>query len=203
MLYHELGHAVHFSGIAPTCGFLDRYWITAGVHETFSTLFESLLSEPLFLEEQFGFNPAAIDAMLAFARFKDALTVTWLGAAALTVLDAWCERLPWPDIEARFAEHMLANTGVHFPPGFARLESFTAQVSIYPAGYVLAWARVAHWRRHLRSLGGEAWWRSQAAVADVRARVAAGGTGMFPAAWRRPDAFLDDLRNRPIMGLAP
>jgi hypothetical protein len=98
---------------------------------------------------------------------------------------------------------MLANTGVRFSPEFARLESFTAQASIYPAGYVLAWARVAHWRRHLQSLGGEAWWRSPAAVADVRARVKAGGTAMFPPEWRRPNVFLDDLRNRPIMGRAP
>lgn len=203
MLFHELGHAVHFSGIAPAGSFLDRYWITAGIHETFSTLFESLLSEPRFLEEHLGFDSAAASALIDFARFKDALTVAWLGAAGLTVLDAWCESLPWRAIETRLAEHLRAFTGVPFPPGFARLEPFTAHASIYPAGYVLAWARVAHWQRHLRALGGEAWWRSPAALADVRTRVAAGGAGMFPPAWNRPDAFLANLRARPIMSRAP
>jgi hypothetical protein len=203
MLYHELGHAVHFSGISPACSFLDRYWITAGIHESFSTLFESLLSEPLFLAEQFQFDTAAVDALLEFARFKDTLTATWLGAAALTVLDAWDQHLSWAAIEHQFAVNMLAFTGAAFPPAFARLESFTANASIYPAGYVLAWARVGHWRRHLRQLGGEAWWHAPAAQDDIRARVAAGGTGMFPAHWTQPAAFLEDLRNRPIMGHAP
>ena len=203
MLYHELGHAVHFSGIAPAASFLDRYWLTSGIHETFSTLFESLLSEPLFLEEEFGFGPQAIEALLAFGRFKDTLTVTWLGAAALTVLEAWQGSLDWAAIEQLFAANLLAFTGVRFPPAFARLEPFTAHLSIYPAGYVLAWARVGHWRQHLRALGGEAWWRSPAAQSDVRARVAAGGAGMFPAGWSQPDGFLAALRDRPIMGGTP
>jgi hypothetical protein len=203
MLYHELGHAVHFSGIAPGCAFLDRYWLTSGLHETFSTLFESLLSEPLFLAEAFGFEARAIDSLVAFARFKDTLTATWLGAAGLTALDVWQEGLDWPAVEQRLAHHMQAFTGVAFPPGFARLEPFTARASIYPAGYVVAWARVAHWRQHLRGLGGEAWWRSPRALADVRERVAAGGSGSFPAAWARPEAFIAGLREKPIMDGAP
>lgn len=203
MLYHELGHAVHFSGIRPHVSFLDRYWITSGVHETFSTLFESLLTEPLFLEQQFGFDSPAIEALIAFGQFKDGLTATWLGASALTVMDTWLEGLAWPDVEEHFARHMQAFTGVAFPPGFARLEPFTARASLYPAGYLLAWARVDHWRQHLRDLGGDAWWRSPAAQADIRERVAAGGAGMFPGEWAQPDAFLARLRQEPIMGRAP
>lgn len=190
MLYHELGHAVHFSGIAPEAAFLDRYWITSGIHEAFSTLFECLLAEPLFLQEQFGFNAAAVDELLAFGRFKDLLTGAWQSASALTVMDAWSEQLPWPLVEVRYAAYMLAFTGVAVPPGFARLESFTAAGSIYPAGYVVASARVANWLGHLRALGGEAWWRSPAAQADIRGRVAAGGVSMFPAEWNDPAAFL-------------
>jgi hypothetical protein len=190
MLYHELGHAVHFSGLRAEASFFDRYWITSGTHETFSTLFECLLSEPLFLEEQFHFDKAAIEALLEFARFKDLLAATWLGASALTVLDAWLENLAWREIEQRYAGHMLSFTGLAVPPGFARLEPFTANASIYPAGYVVANARVAHWRQHLRAVGGAAWWLSPAAQADVRARVAVGGVGMFPAAWTDPAAFL-------------
>ena len=194
MLYHELGHAVHFSGIDPACSFLDRYWITSGVHETFSTLFECLLAEPLFLEEQFGFDTPTVEALLAFARFKDTLTAAWLGASALAVMDAWLERLDWSGIEQRYAAHLLAFSGVAVPPAFARLEPFTANASFYPAGYVLANARVAHWLRRLRDLGGRAWWRSAEARADIRARVRAGGVGMFPTEWNSPVAFLAGLQ---------
>lgn len=193
MLYHEFGHAAHFSGIRPDLPFIDRYWLASGQHETFSTLFEYLLAEPLFLAEEFGFAGRALDRLLRFSHFKTLLTCAWLGAAALTALDAWEAALPWPAIEERFAANMLAFTGVAMPAGFARLEPFTASLSIYPAGYVLALARVAHWLRALRALGGEAWWRSPAAREDIRGRAAIGGAVQFPAAWSQPDALLADM----------
>jgi hypothetical protein len=186
MLYHEFGHAVHFSGIAPERSFLERYWILAGTHEVFSTLFESLLGEPRYLAQQFGLDGAGLRQLLDFAEFKRLLTGAWLGAAALTVLDAWLEGLAWPKVEERYGAHMRAFTGVAMPAGFARLEPFTATLSIYPAGYVLAEVRVAHWLRRLRALGGEAWWQSAAARADIRAHVVQGGAVRWPAAWNEP-----------------
>jgi hypothetical protein len=193
MLYHELGHAVHFSGISADLPFVDRYWLSSGQHETFSTLFEHLLAEPLFLQQEFGFEGQPLAQLLDFSRFKALLTGAWLGASALTVLDAWRAALPWPEVEQCFAANMLAFTGIEMPPGFARLEPFTASLSIYPAGYVLALARVAHWLRRLRALGGEAWWQSPLARDDIRARLAAGGAVQFPASWNQPDALLADF----------
>jgi len=190
MLYHEFGHAAHFSGIRADLPMVERYWIHSGAHETFSTLFESLLREPVFLRAQFGFDDEAVRRLLEFARFKSLLTAAWQGAAALTALEAWLESLSWPDIEARYEAHSRAFTGVAMPPGFPRLHHFVSSVSIYPAGYVMAEVRVAHWLRHLRALGGEQWWRSPAAQADIRARIGAGGTVRFPEAWNGPEEFL-------------
>ena len=181
MLYHEFGHAVQFSGIRADLPFVDRYWIHSGTHEAFSTLFEFLLSEPEFLRQQFGFGAAAVQQLLDFHHFKVLLVGTWLGASALTVLDSWLENLPWPEIERRYAQNMLAFTGVPMPPGFARLEPFTASQSIYPAGYVLATMRVMRWLTRLRALGGEQWWRSAGAQAEIREKVRAGGRVQFPA----------------------
>jgi hypothetical protein len=183
MLYHEFGHAAHFSGIRADLPFVERYWIHSGAHESFSTLFESLLREPAFLRAQFGFDDEAVRRLMEFARFKTLLTGTWLAASALTSVEGWLENLPWPEIEARYAAHMRNFTGVPMPSGFARLEPFTAAQSVYPAGYVIASVRVAHWTKRLRELGGEAWWRSPAAQADIREKIGAGGTVRFPEGW--------------------
>ena len=75
-------------------------------------------------------------------------------------------------ISAREAERQLALLA--HPPGFARLHPFVSAVSIYPAGYVLAEARVADWRPRLRALGGERWWAAPAAQADIRAHFQQG-----------------------------
>lgn len=179
MLYHEFGHAVHFSGIRADLPFVDRYWIHSGAHETFSTLFESLLGEPEFWREQFGLADPTIQRLLDFHRFKILLTKTWLAASALTTLEGWLDDLSWAEIEHNFAANMLAFTGVPLPPGFARLEPFTASCSIYPAGYVLAMERVEHWLTQLRALGGERWWHSPEARADIWEKVRAGGEVRF------------------------
>lgn len=187
MLYHEFGHAAHFSGIRPDLPFVDRYWIHSGTHETFSTLFERLLDDPGYLREQFGLDAAAARRVVEFGEFKSALTGAWLGAAALTTLETWLDGLTWDEVEARLAAHLLAFTGVHMPPAFARLEPFTAAASIYPAGYVVAGLRASRWLEHLQRLGGGAWWQVPAAQADIRERVALGGQVRFPPEWLTVD----------------
>jgi hypothetical protein len=54
--------------------------------------------------------------------------------------------------------------------------------------------RVAHWLEHLRALGGEAWWRSPAAQADIREKISAGGTVRFPERWGAPETFIRSCR---------
>jgi hypothetical protein len=193
MLYHELGHAAHFSGIRPDLPFVDRYWIHAGTHETFSTLFERLLDQPLFLSVRMGFAREAVARLTAFGRFKPLLTFAWLGASGLTALDAWLEKLPWSEVERRYAEHMLAFTGVAMPPGFARLEPFVAALAIYPAGYVVANLRVWHWLRELERIGGQSWWESPGAIAAIVGRIEAGGQVKFPNGWWDPQGLVEEL----------
>ncbi len=180
MLYHELGHAAHFASIDPGLSFVDRYWIESGVHETFSTLFESLLGEPRFLSEELGLPARSVDALVSFAAFKRALTMTKQSATALAALDCWEEGLDWAQTEGRFRLYHRDLLGVATPQGFGRLDSFLQTVNVYPAGYVLAELRVTTWVKALRELGGEAWWRSPAAQADLRARMTAGAHASLP-----------------------
>lgn len=180
MLYHELGHAAHFSTINPDLSFVDRYWIESGVHETFSTLFESLLGEPLFLSEELGLSSESVDALVGFATFKRALTMTKQSATALAAMDCWEEGLDWAQTEARHRLYLRGDLGITAPAGYGRLDPFLQSTSVYPAGYVLAELRVAVWVRALRALGGEAWWRSPAAQADIRARMHAGALAQLP-----------------------
>jgi hypothetical protein len=193
MLYHELGHAAHFSGIRASLPFVDRYWIHSGTHETFSTLFERLLDQPLFLSERLGFEAESVARLVAFGRFKLLLTFAWLGASGLTALDAWLENLPWREVELRYAENMLAFTGVAVPPEFARLEPFTASLAVYPAGYVIANLRVWHWLRELEGLGGPRWWESPLARANIVSRIEAGGQVRFPQGWWDADGLVAEL----------
>jgi hypothetical protein len=194
MLYHEFGHAIHFSRIRADLSFVDRYWVHAGVHETFSTLFERLLDEPEFLGQQFALGDDAIDALLNFGNFKLLVTCTWLCAVALTAVEAWLEGLSWLQVEERYATHIAEFTGVPMPPGFARLDTFASTVSVYPAGYVIALLRALSWSDELRQAAGPAWWYVQAAQTKIRAHMREGGAVAFPEAWSDPANLVSRLR---------
>lgn len=189
MLFHEFGHAVHFAGIDPARPFADRYWIRAGTHETFSTLFESLLGLPGFLREVLSFRDQEIAQLMTFDRFKSLLTGTWLAATGATVCDAWLERLSWLEIESRFAAYVERFTNVSIPPGFARLDSLMNEVHPYPLGYVIAVARVAHWLDELASEFGERWWADKRASDSIRERIRQGGAVRFDESWMNTIAF--------------
>jgi hypothetical protein len=122
---------------------------------------------------------------MAFVGFKRSLTGTWHAASALAALDGWLEVLNWGEIEARYAAWAERFTGVAMPPGFARLHPFVNALAIYPAGYVMAEARVNAWLRELRSMGGPDWWRSEPARAAIRSRVRAGGRARFDFTFNR------------------
>jgi hypothetical protein len=194
MLFHEFGHAVHFSGIDPALPFADRYWIHSGTHETFATLFESWLGLPGFLRTALGFDAAAARQLAAFDRFKNLITGTWLAAAGAAVCDAWLDNLDWPEVEQRLASYLNRFTGLRVPPGWARLDQFVNNVDPYPLGYVLAAVRVAHWLQELEEHHGEQWWTDPCAGAAIRARIQLGGAICFEPAWLNPALFLQRLQ---------
>jgi len=191
MLYHEFGHALHFAGIDAALPFADRYWIHSGTHETFSTLFETLLGLPEFLSESLGFSDRAAQKLVEFDRFRFLLTAAWGAAGGAAACDAWLEHLPWAEVERRFAAYALRFTGVEFPPGYARLHAFVNEVEPYPLGYLIAAARVAHWLEELQAEFGARWWAEAGAGEAIRRRIRLGGAVRFPAAWLGIGAFVE------------
>ncbi|HLB46815.1 MAG TPA: hypothetical protein VJL59_07295 [Anaerolineales bacterium] len=190
MLFHEFGHASHFSSIDPALSYADRYWIHASTHETFSTLFESLLGLPGYLTEAMGFSETEACRLAAFDRLKHLLTGTWLAAAGATVCDAWNGELAWPEIEQRFAAYVQRFTGIGISPGLARLDEFVSNVDPYPLGYVVAAVRVAHWLNHLETEFGARWWTAAGAGETIREKMTLGGAVTFDDAWLDPAAFV-------------
>ncbi len=189
MLFHELGHAAHFSGIDAARPFADRYWISSGKHETFSTLFENLLGLPDFLGEALGFGAAEAERLAAFSRFKNLLTGTWVAAAGATVCRAWLDGFGWAYVEAQFAQSAEAFTGLSTPPALARLEPLAGGLDPYPLGYLLAMVRTAHWQDALEAEFGLRWWRRPAAGDALRAQMRLGGAVAFDDGWLEVEAF--------------
>ncbi len=193
MLFHEFGHAVHFSGIDPALPFADRYWIQSGTHETFATLFESWLGLPGFLRTALGFDRAATSQLVAFDQFKSLTTGTWLAATGAAVCDAWLDGLSWSRVEERLAEYLDRFTGLRVPPGWARLEQFVSNLDPYPLGYVLAAVRVAHWQQALEADYGAEWWADYRAGEAISAKMRQGGAVRFEREWLNPAPFLSQF----------
>ena len=192
MLFHEFGHAVHFAGIDPSLSVLDRCWIHSGTHETFSTLFELLLGDPLFLRSHFAFDEVLINDLVTLDRLKAVWAGTYSAACGLAAIDAWMEDLTWDEYENRYAGYLKAFTGLDVPPGYTRLEGFAKSVTVYPAGYVMANIRCVHWLRELRGDFGQKWWANPKAGEAIRQYIRPGGAVEFPAEWLNPGPFLEE-----------
>lgn len=189
MLFHEYGHAAHFSSIDGGLPFMDRYWIHSGTHETFATLFETLTGLPDFAREVMGIKGINAYALEEFTRFKFLLTGAWLAAGGAAVCDAWIEQLSWPDVERRLAGYIKAFTGLEAPPAWARLDPFVSKLDPYGTGYVMAAVRVSHWLDELFLDWGNRWWSDHRAGDAIRLRMKAGGRVRFRPAWLEPPAF--------------
>jgi hypothetical protein len=135
------------------------------------------------------FDELQVRQLVAFDQFKNLLTGTWLASAGLTVHDAWMEGLDWAEIERRYASYCQQFTGIDIPPGYARLDLYVGRVDLYPLGYVMAAARVAHWLDQLQADWGTQWWADPRAGESIRGRIRRGGAVEFDGKWLDSDAF--------------
>lgn len=150
-LFHEAGHAQHFSHVDASLPFEHRYLGDNSVTEGFAFLFQHLTEDPAWLERRLGVDdPGPV--------------VEQARAAKLVYLRRYCAKLtyelelhgesPPADLDAVYASRLSAAVGVDWPRAtwLSDVDPF-----FYVAAYLRAWALETHLRRELRERVGELW----------------------------------------------
>ncbi len=181
LLYHEMGHALHFANIDPKLPFPNRYEFTHGVAETFSYWFESLLRDPLYVQKELGFDEKATAEMVRLMQFIFTMFATWMAAESLCLLDYMTDGpFTLAEMGARYSSYMQQFVGFSVPPMAIRAQGiFIHTLNLNGVGFGPAFVRLGHLLDQLENIRRD-WWNVPEAAALMRGYMRGGRYPGFP-----------------------
>jgi hypothetical protein len=152
-LFHEAGHAYHYSHVDPALAFEHRFLGDNGVTECFAFLIEHITEDPAWLRRRLGLGEAA-DEVVAQSR---AAKLTFLRRYAAKLgyeLELHGEGADLAAMPALYSRRLSDAVHVDWPSAtwLSDVDAF-----FYVSRYLRAWALETHVRRLLRERFGEAW----------------------------------------------
>lgn len=182
-----MGHALHFASIEAARPYHERYLVTDGVAEIFSTLFESLGTDPRFLAEEVGMPARVIEGIGARERFMEWSFLVFYGANSLFKVRFWEDGLTAAAADAVYAALYADLVGHTISGRYWQTHHVTGMYDIYAPSYLLAKIRMEELKVRLRSEFGEAWWRNVKTGAYLRETLMGPGRAIDLAAFSRLD----------------
>ncbi len=152
--WHELGHALHFAGVAADAPFEWKRLGDNSVTEAFAMLFDHLLFEVLWLEDALGGEASDYAAFLAHhALFELYMLRRYAAKIDYELMLHRGAELGGKD--AAYREKLSAATGVEYPQ-----VSYLDDVDpfFYCANYLRAWMLQAQMSEVLKTRFGRRWW---------------------------------------------
>ena len=155
--WHELGHALHFAGVAADAHFEWKRLGDNSVTEGFAMLFDHLLLEPLWLEDALGGEASDYAAFLAHHALFE-LYMLRRYAAKIDYELTLHQGAELGGKDAAYREKLSAATGVEYPE-----ISYLDDVDpfFYCANYLRAWMLQAQMAEVLKTKFGERWWANR------------------------------------------
>lgn len=163
-LFHEAGHAEHFSWVDPDLPFAYRYLGDDAVSETYAFLFEHLTHNSHWLTGTLDTGTDRADEYRRFALFLKLWFLRRYAAKLLYEL----EHLHAGDMDAADAYERLLYDALKVKIDRRRyLEDVDS--AYYVAGYLRAWIFEMQLRERLVDQHGQAWWKSPDAGTMLKA----------------------------------
>jgi len=160
-VFHEFGHAVHFSSIDPHESFWNKYYISNGVAETFSLLFEGLMHDGLYLKSELGLSESMTSDLLERFRFNELYFATFYSANAMMKVRYWRDGLSLDGATKLYSDLTETYMGIRYPGEYWRLHHVMPDAILYSPSYLIAAVRAHELREALRSKFGEKYWRER------------------------------------------
>lgn len=159
-LFHEAGHAFHFSGVDPSLPMELRDSTGYALTESYAFLFEHLVHDPLWLEDLGG----GVDRD-GYHRLS-LLRIEYLVRRLTAEMEGQIASAGRPEERAAAVANCFAERiGLAVDPSAA---AFYLDDGLYAAEYARGFAFSARLRLHLREKFGRRWWTSRAAGTFLR-----------------------------------
>lgn len=168
---HEMGHALHFTSIREDLPFPDRWLAPYGVDEIFSTLFESIATDPLFLEEELEVSRQVIRDLKQKERFMELYYLTFYGANSMLKIKFWKDELSMNEADELYERLTEQYMGFKLPGRYWQAHHVVSMYDLYAPSYLLAKVRMEELKAKIKEEFGQAWWRNAKAGEFLREKV--------------------------------
>lgn len=168
-LYHEFGHAMHESTIDKNLPYWVKYDTSEGLAETFSTLFEALLQDELYLKEKFNLPTRVARTLIERARFIELYATNFYAANSMFRIDYWSKKVPFEKCDALYAKHIKNFMHIHLPGAYWKLHHILPESLMYVPSYLLAMVNSFNVIQELKNDFGERWWEERKAGDRIKA----------------------------------
>lgn len=158
---HEVGHALHGSSIKKEIPFEQKYIVPMGIAETFSTLFESLATDEVFLKEELGLSEDRVNEIKRRERFMELFFLTFYGANSQMKLEYWDKGYTIQEASQRYGELYDRYVGQKMPGKYWLVHHIMPLYTLYCPSYLIANIRKSELRNKLIKEFGRQWWGSR------------------------------------------
>jgi hypothetical protein len=169
--FHETGHAMHASSVDPNMEYWNKYKISMGIAEIFSTFFERLTKNSQYihsLSASAKANEIVINKLIARTHFMELFFVTFYTANSLMKLEYWQQNLSVAKACQVYSKLIKEYTGFEVPGEYWLLHHILPESIMYVPSYLLAAVRAAGLEAYLRNKFGDMWWREKEAGKSLR-----------------------------------
>jgi len=175
-IYHEFGHAVHYKHINAKLPYWVRYDCSEGLAETFSTFFEMLISNKLFLEKEFGIKKEIAEQIVERNNFSELYAIAFYTGNSEFKIDYWDKNISFEKADTHYAKCIKNSMGINIPGAYWQLHHILPESLMYVPSYMLAKINAHSLHSKLAEKYGEMWWREKKAGEEIKS-------------WMKPGAY--------------
>ncbi len=162
-VYHEMGHAIHGTYIKGDLPYENRCLHSMGLAETFSTFFESLASNKVYLMEELGLSEELADEYIKRSKTIKFITLTFYAGNSLFKMKMWNEKIPFEKLNDVYHKEIKKSMDLEIPGEYWQLHHILPEALMYVPSYLLAYANVCEMKEKCEELGGKRWWNDKKA----------------------------------------
>ncbi|MBN1645134.1 hypothetical protein JW851_03800 [Candidatus Woesearchaeota archaeon] len=166
-IYHEFGHAIHFSSIKKQLPFWTRTLISNGLAETFSTFFETILTDYTYMTEELKLEPEYAKEVIKRTNFLKLFGAAFYTGNSLFRIAYWKENMKFKNCNKRYAKEIRKSMGIKIPGEYWQLHHILPASLMYVPSYMIAEIRQNKTKTKLRKKYGEKWWKSKRAGKEI------------------------------------
>src|SRR3989339_417979 len=130
-IYHEFGHAVHFTSIDKNLEYWKKYYCSEALCETFSTFFEELISNKDYLTKELKFKEQEAENIVKRSKFNELYAMTFYSANSIFKMEYWKQNMTMREANEYYNKMIKKYMGMEIDGRYWQLHHILPESVLY------------------------------------------------------------------------